>query len=118
MTAIRLARAYTGRDKIVKMAGCYHGHSDSLLVAAGSGLAEGGTTASPGVPEALAGLTVVVPYNSVEAISQAFEKHAGQIAAVLVEPVAANMGVVPPEPGYLEAIRRLCDAQWHGSDLR
>lgn len=110
MTALRLARAYTGRDKIVKMAGCYHGHSDSLLVVAGSGLAEGGTTASPGVPETLAGLTVVVPYNSVEAIAQTFQKHAGQIAAVLVEPVAANMGVVPPDPGYLEAIRRLCDA--------
>ena len=110
MTAIRLARAHTGRDKIVKMAGCYHGHSDSLLVVAGSGLAEGGTAASPGVPDVLAGLTVVVPYNSIEAISQAFQKHAGQIAGVLVEPVAANMGVVPPEPGYLEAMRRLCDA--------
>jgi glutamate-1-semialdehyde 2,1-aminomutase len=115
MTAIRLARAYTGRDKIVKMAGCYHGHSDSLLVVAGSGLAERGTTASPGVPEALAHLTVVVPYNSIEAISQAFEKHAGQIAAVLVEPVAANMGVVPPDPGYLQALRRLCDE--HGTLL-
>jgi glutamate-1-semialdehyde 2,1-aminomutase len=128
MTAIRLARAYTGRDKIVKMAGCYHGHSDSLLVVAGSGLAEisdcgfriadsehganpqlGGVPSSPGVPEALAGLTVVVPYNSAEALAQAFAKHTGQIAAVLVEPVAANMGVVLPEPGYLEAMRRLCD---------
>jgi glutamate-1-semialdehyde 2,1-aminomutase len=111
MTAIRLARGYTGRDKIVKMAGCYHGHSDSLLVVAGSGLAEGGTTASPGVPEALAKLTVVVPYNSVEAASQALAAHPGQIAAVLVEPVAANMGVVSPEPGYLAALRRLCDEQ-------
>jgi glutamate-1-semialdehyde 2,1-aminomutase len=109
MTALRLARAYTGRNKIVKIAGCYHGHSDSLLVVAGSGLAEGGTTASPGVPEALAGLTVVVPYNNVEAMAQAFEKQVGQIAAVLIEPVAANMGVVPAEPGYLEALRRLCD---------
>ena len=115
MTAIRLARAYTGRDKIVKMAGCYHGHSDSLLVVAGSGLAERGTTASPGVPEALANLTAVVPYNSIEAISQVFETHAGQIAAVLIEPVAANMGVVPPDPGYLEAMRRLCDE--HGTVL-
>ncbi len=111
MTAIRLARAYTGRDKIVKMAGCYHGHSDSLLVVAGSGLAEQGTAASPGVPAALAQLTVVVPYNDTEALTQAFAKHAGQIAAVLVEPVAANMGVVPPEPGYLEAMRRLCSEQ-------
>ena len=109
MTAIRLARAYTGRDLIVKMAGCYHGHSDSLLVAAGSGLAERGTPASPGVPEALANLTIVVPYNDSEAVRQAFEKHAGKIAAVLVEPVAANMGVVPPLPGYLETLRRLCD---------
>ncbi len=109
MTAIRLARAYTGRDLIVKMAGCYHGHSDSLLAAAGSGLAERGTPASPGVPEALANLTVVVPYNDSEAITRAFEKHRGKIAAVLVEPVAANMGVVPPLPGYLENLRRLCD---------
>jgi len=108
MTALRLARAFTGRDKIVKMAGCYHGHSDSLLVVAGSGLAEGGTAASPGVPEALAGLTIVVPYNDAEALREAFAQHAGQIAAVLVEPVAANMGVVPPDSGYLEAIRRLC----------
>jgi glutamate-1-semialdehyde 2,1-aminomutase len=115
MTAIRLARAYTGREKIVKMAGCYHGHSDSLLVSAGSGLAEQGTASSPGVPEALAQLTIVVPYNSVEAVAQAFAKHAGQIAAVLVEPVAANMGVVPPESGYLQALRRLCDE--HGAVL-
>jgi len=115
MTAIRLARAYTGREKIVKMAGCYHGHSDSLLVVAGSGLAEQGTAASPGVPEALAHLTVVVPYNDAEAVSQAFVKHAGQVAAVLVEPVAANMGVVPPDPGYLQTLRRLCDE--HGTLL-
>jgi glutamate-1-semialdehyde 2,1-aminomutase len=109
MTAIRLARAYTGRDVIVKMAGCYHGHSDSLLVVAGSGLAERGTAASPGVPEALAALTVVVPYNDLEMLKQAFHRQAGDIAAVLVEPVAANMGVVPPEPGYLEGLRHLCD---------
>jgi glutamate-1-semialdehyde 2,1-aminomutase len=111
MTALRLARAYTGRDKIIKMAGCYHGHSDSLLVVAGSGLAERGTTASPGVPEALACLTIVVPYNDTEALQAAFTQHAGQIAAVLVEPVAANMGVVPPHSGYLQAIRRLCTEQ-------
>ncbi len=109
MTAIRLARAYTGRDMIVKMAGCYHGHSDSLLVVAGSGLAERGTAASLGVPEALAGLTVVVPYNDLEMLGQVFVRQPGDIAAVLVEPVAANMGVVPPEPGYLEGLRRLCD---------
>jgi glutamate-1-semialdehyde 2,1-aminomutase len=108
MTAIRLARACTRRDTIVKMAGCYHGHSDSLLVQAGSGLAERGTAASPGVPEALAALTVVVPYNDLETLEQAFRKQPGDIAAVLVEPVAANMGVVAPEPGYLETVRRLC----------
>ena len=109
MSVIRLARAYTGRDMIVKMAGCYHGHSDSLLVAAGSGLAEGGTASSPGVPEALAQLTVVVPYNDAEAVRAAFAKHEDRIAAVLVEPVAANMGVVPPVEGYLQALRDLCD---------
>lgn len=109
MTAIRLARAYAGRDLIVKMAGCYHGHSDSLLAMAGSGLAEGGVAASPGVPDALANLTIVLPYNDIEAMKEAFGRHRGRIAAVLIEPVAANMGLVPPVPGYLEAIRRLCD---------
>ena len=115
MTAIRLARASTGRDVIIKMAGCYHGHSDSLLVQAGSGLAERGTAASPGVPDALAGLTVVAPYNDVEAVRRAFEKYPGQVAGVLVEPVAANMGVIPPQPGYLEALRNFCDE--HGTVL-
>ncbi len=109
MSAIRLARAFTGREMIVKMAGCYHGHSDSLLVAAGSGLAERGTASSPGVPEALAQQTVVVPYNDPAAVAAAFANHAGHIAAVLVEPVAANMGVVPPAEGYLETLRTLCD---------
>ena len=109
MTAIRLARAHTGRDLIVKMAGCYHGHSDSLLALAGSGLAERGVAASPGVPDALANLTIVLPYNDVEAVRQAFHKHAGRIAAVLIEPVAANMGLVLPVPGYLETICSLCN---------
>jgi glutamate-1-semialdehyde 2,1-aminomutase len=110
MTAIRLARGYTKNDIIIKMAGCYHGHSDSLLVAAGSGLAESAIASSAGVPDAIAKLTVVVPYNDIEAVKVALAKHKGNIAAVLVEPVGANMGVVPPVDGYLEAIRRLCDA--------
>jgi glutamate-1-semialdehyde 2,1-aminomutase len=126
MTAIRLARAFTGRDRIVKMAGCYHGHSDSLLVQAGSGVAESSSNlksqisklfvpSSLGVPEALASLTLVAAYNDTEALRAVFESTPEGIAAVLVEPVAANMGVVPPEPGYLRAMRELCDA--HGSLL-
>jgi glutamate-1-semialdehyde 2,1-aminomutase len=110
MTAIRLARGYTKKDIIIKMAGCYHGHSDSLLVAAGSGLAESAISSSAGVPDEVAKLTVVVPYNNIEAVETAFTKHKGQIAAVLIEPVGANMGVVPPVGSYLETIRRLCTA--------
>jgi glutamate-1-semialdehyde 2,1-aminomutase len=110
MTAIRLARGYTKKDIIIKMAGCYHGHSDSLLVAAGSGLAESAIASSAGVPNAVAKLTVVVPYNDIEAVKAALAKHKGNIAAVLVEPVGANMGVVPPVADFLETIRQLCDA--------
>ena len=109
MTAVRLARAYTKKDLVVKMAGCYHGHSDSLLVAAGSGLAENTTASSAGVPDSIARLTIVIPYNDIDAAKTAFDIHKGQIATVLVEPVAANMGVVPPVDGYLEALRNLCD---------
>ncbi len=108
MTALRLARAYTGRDMIVKMAGCYHGHSDSLLVAAGSGVAEFSSVSRPGVPQTLAALTAVVPYNDAAAVEAVLQQHPGQVAAVLVEPVAANMGVVPPVAGYLEKLRKLC----------
>jgi glutamate-1-semialdehyde 2,1-aminomutase len=90
------------------MAGCYHGHSDSLLVAAGSGLAEKGSPASAGVPDALARLTIVIPYNDIDAAKTAYEKHKRKIAAVLVEPVAANMGVVPPADGFLQELRHLC----------
>ncbi len=111
MTAIRLARAYTRRDLIIKMAGCYHGHSDSLLVAAGSGLAEQSIPSSAGIPPAVANLTVVIPYNDVGAVKNAFQTHKGKIAAVLSEPVAANMGVVPPADGFLQGLRDLCDAE-------
>jgi len=108
MTAIRLARAFTERDYIVKMVGCYHGHSDSLLVAAGSGPAELSRPSSKGVPQRLAELTIAIPYNDIEAFKAAFEKYKGRIAAVLVEPIAANMGVVPPVDGYLQSLRELC----------
>lgn len=108
MTAVRLARAFTERDYIVKMAGCYHGHSDSLLVAAGSGLAETSRPSSKGVPQRLAELTIAIPYNDIGAVKAAFEKYKGRIGAVLVEPIAANMGVVPPADGYLQSLRQLC----------
>ncbi len=111
MTAMRLARAYTKKDLIIKMAGCYHGHSDSLLVAAGSGVAEAAIASSAGIPDSIARLTIVVPYNNIEAVKAAFRKHKGRIAAVLVEPVAANMGVVLPVEGYLQALRQLCDQE-------
>jgi len=111
MTAIRLARGYTKKDLIIKMAGCYHGHSDSMLVAGGSGLAEAAIASSAGVPDLIAELTIVIPYNDIDAAETAFQKHKGKIAAVLVEPVAANMGVVPPVEGYLQALRNLCNAE-------
>jgi len=109
MSAVRLARAFTDKDLIIKMTGCYHGHSDCVLAAAGSGLAEGGISSSAGVPAAIARLTVVIPYNDINAVEAAFAKHKGKIAAVLVEPVAANMGVVLPAAGYLQSLRDLCD---------
>lgn len=109
MTAVRLARAHTKRDSIVKMAGCYHGHSDGMLVSAGSGLAEHGIPSSAGVPGSVAEKTIAVPYNDLAAVRQAFVKFPDQIAAVVVEPVAANMGVVLPAQGYLAGLRQLCD---------
>ena len=115
MSAIRLARAATGRDLIVKCVGGYHGHVDGLLVEAGSGALTLGTPSSPGVPVTVAANTVLVPYNDLAGARAVFETHAGRIAAFLVEPVAGNMGVVPPAPGYLQGLRELCDA--HGSIL-
>src|SRR5262249_20013574 len=105
MSAIRLARAATGRDKILKFAGAYHGHVDGLLAEAGSGLATQGIPASPGVPEAPAASTVIVPWNDPEAGRAAFAAH--ELAAVLVEPYPANMGLIPPAPGFLELLRDL-----------
>jgi glutamate-1-semialdehyde 2,1-aminomutase len=110
MTAVRLARAARGRDRVLKFAGCYHGHADSLLANAGSGLATLGIPASPGVPAGAAADTVVCPYNDADAVEAAVERYGDGLACVLVEPVAGNMGVVPPEPGFLEALRSLCDA--------
>jgi glutamate-1-semialdehyde 2,1-aminomutase len=110
MSAIRLARGFTGRDLVVKFEGCYHGHVDYLLVKAGSGLATFGTPSSAGVPAAMTACTLVAPYNNLEAAAQLFAQHGRQIAAVIVEPVAGNMGVVPPSAGYLPGLRKLCDA--------
>jgi glutamate-1-semialdehyde 2,1-aminomutase len=110
MSALRLARAFTRRDRILKTAGGYHGHADALLASAGSGLATLGIPASPGVPTGAAGDTIVVPYNHPDAAAEAVMRHGEGLAAIIVEPVAANMGVVPPDPGYLETLRRLCDA--------
>jgi len=109
MSVLRLARAFTKRDRILKTAGGYHGHADALLASAGSGLATLGIPASPGVPTGAAGDTVVVPYNDTDAAAEAVMRHGEGLAAIIVEPVAANMGVVPPEPGYLETLRRLSD---------
>ena len=107
MAAIRVARGFTGRDLIVKFEGCYHGHVDSLLVKAGSGVATLGIADTRGVPRAFCDTTLALPYNSAEAVEQAFHAHGEQIAAVIVEPVVGNMGCVPPLPGYLESLREI-----------
>jgi glutamate-1-semialdehyde 2,1-aminomutase len=109
MSAIRLARGFTGRDTIVKFEGCYHGHSDSLLIKAGSGALTLGVPTSPGVPNALANHTVTLTFNDAEQVREAFRRIGGQIACIIVEPVAGNMNCVPPAPGFLETLRSECD---------
>jgi glutamate-1-semialdehyde 2,1-aminomutase len=107
MSAIRVARAYAGRDKIIKFNGCYHGHSDGLLVKAGSGATTLGVPTSPGVPDAYASETLVAEYNRLETVEELFKAYKDQVAAVIVEPVAGNMGVVPPDPGFLAGLRAM-----------
>jgi glutamate-1-semialdehyde 2,1-aminomutase len=109
MSAIRLARGFTGRETIVKFEGCYHGHSDSLLIKAGSGALTFGVPTSPGVPRALAAHTVTLNYNDSDQVRDAFRQIGGEIACVIVEPVAGNMNCIPPAPGFLETLREVCD---------
>ena len=115
MSALRVARAATGRDKILKFEGCYHGHADEFLVKAGSGVATLGLPDSPGVPRALAELTLTIPYNDLDALEAAFRAHPGELAAVIVEPAAGNAGLLPPRAGFLERLRAL--TREHGTVL-
>lgn len=110
MSALRLARGFTGRSKIVKFEGCYHGHGDSLLVKAGSGMLTFGQPSSAGVPDTIANETLVLPYNDLDAVADMFKKAPDEIAALIVEPIAGNMNLVQPKPGFLEGLRTLCDA--------
>lgn len=111
MSAIRLARAYTGRKKIIKFEGCYHGHADSFLVKAGSGATTLGIPSSPGVPDEIASLTLNARYNDVKSVEKLIEENKNEIACIIVEPVAGNMGVVPPKDGFLEKLRQICDRE-------
>ena len=115
MSAIRLARAYTGRSKVVKFDGCYHGHADTLLVAAGSGVATLGIPGSPGVPEDVARHTLSLPFNDIEAVQRVMAEKGDQVSCVIIEPVAGNMGLVPPAAGFLESLR--AETEKHGAIL-
>ena len=115
MSAIRLARGFTGREKIVKFAGCYHGHSDAFLIQAGSGAVTFGAPSSPGVTQGTAKDTLLAPYNDLGAVEALLQEHDGQVAAIIVEPVAGNMGCIPPQPGFLEGLKAACAA--HGTLL-
>ena len=110
MSAVRLARGFTGKEKIIKFAGCYHGHSDSFLIEAGSGAVTFGSPNSPGVTEGTAKDTLLAPYNNLEAVAAIFQANPSEIACIIVEPVAGNMGCIPPDSGFLEGLRALCDA--------
>ena len=111
MSAIRLARGYTQREKIIKFAGCYHGHSDSFLIEAGSGATTFGVPNSPGVTQGTAKDTLLATYNDIDSVKQLFAAHPKQIAALIIEPIAGNMGCVLPKEGFLEALRALCDQE-------
>ncbi|HSY61311.1 MAG TPA: glutamate-1-semialdehyde 2,1-aminomutase [Cytophaga sp.] len=111
MSAIRVARGYTGREKIIKFEGCYHGHGDSFLIAAGSGAVTMGVPDSPGVPQGVANDTLTAPYNDINAVKALVENNKNKIAAIIIEPVAGNMGCVLPKPGFLEGIRKICDQE-------
>lgn len=110
MSALRLARGYTGRNKVIKFEGCYHGHADSFLVQAGSGVASLGIQHVPGVTQAVAADTITIPYNDLQLLQQTIEQYRHEVAAVIIEPVAGNMGCIPPEPGFLQLLRQLCTA--------
>lgn len=111
MSAIRLARGYTGREKIIKFEGCYHGHGDSFLIAAGSGAITNGVPDSPGVPQGVANDTLTAPFNNLDAVEELVIANKGHIAAIIIEPVAGNMGCISPKPGYLQGLRKICDRE-------
>ena len=118
MSAVRVARAATGRDRVIKFAGCYHGHADGFLVEAGSGALTLGVPTSPGVAASTAALTLTAPFNDLDSVAALLEANTAQVAAVIVEPIVGNMGVVPPAPGFLEGLRTLCDAARRAAHLR